>query len=37
VGLDGLLSCRYLLRGGGQVVADYTGAEPRPFLHKDLI
>ena len=36
VGLDGLLSCRYLLRGSGQRVADYTGPDPRPFLHRDL-
>lgn len=36
VGLDGLLSCRYLLRGAGQIVADYAGADPRPFLHRDL-
>ena len=36
VGLDGLLSCRYLLRGDGHRVADYTGAEPRPFLHRDI-
>ena len=37
VGLDGLLSCRYLLRGDGHRVADYAGAEPRPFLHRDLL
>jgi glutamate-5-semialdehyde dehydrogenase len=36
VGLDGLLSCRYLLRGDGHQVADYTGSAPRPFLHQDL-
>jgi len=36
VGLDGLLSCRYLLRGDGHQVADYSGSNPRPFLHRDL-
>ncbi|MDR3669748.1 MAG: glutamate-5-semialdehyde dehydrogenase [Holophaga sp.] len=36
VGLDGLLSCKYLLRGDGHRVADYTGANPRPFLHRNL-
>jgi glutamate-5-semialdehyde dehydrogenase len=36
VGLDGLLSSKYLLRGAGHRVADYTGAEPRSFLHRDL-
>ncbi len=37
VGLDGLLSCRYLLRGDGHRVADYAGSAPRPFLHRDLL
>jgi glutamate-5-semialdehyde dehydrogenase len=37
VGLDGLLSSRYLLRGDGHRVADYTGADPRPFLHRDVL
>ena len=37
VGLEGLLSCRYLLRGGGHRVADYAGSEARPFLHRDLL
>jgi glutamate-5-semialdehyde dehydrogenase len=36
VGLDGLLSCKYLLRGDGHRVADYTGDDPKPFLHQDL-
>ena len=36
VGLEGLLSCRYLLRGDGHRVSDYTGAEAKPFLHRDL-
>jgi glutamate-5-semialdehyde dehydrogenase len=36
VGLDGLLSTKDLLRGQGQRVADYAGAAPKPFLHRDL-
>jgi glutamate-5-semialdehyde dehydrogenase len=36
VGLEGLLSHRYLLRGQGQRVADYAGAAARSFLHRDL-
>jgi len=36
VGLEGLLSVRYLLRGQGQRVEDYAGPEARPFLHRDL-
>jgi len=36
VGLEGLLSHRYLLRGQGQRVADYAGPAARRFLHQDL-
>lgn len=36
VGLEGLLSYRYLLRGHGQRVADYSGPGARPFTHRDL-
>jgi glutamate-5-semialdehyde dehydrogenase len=36
VGLDGLLSTKYLLRGQGQRVADYSGPGAKPFLHLDL-
>lgn len=36
VGLEGLLSTRYLLRGDGHRVADYAGADAKPFLHRDL-
>jgi len=36
VGLEGLLSHRYLLQGQGQRVADYAGPAARPFLHRDL-
>lgn len=35
VGLEGLLSCRYLLRGHGHRVEDYAGPDARPFLHVD--
>ena len=36
VGLEGLLSYRYLLRGSGQGVEDYSGPSARPFSHVDL-
>jgi len=36
VGLEGLLSSKYLLRGHGHRVADYAGKDAKPFLHKDL-
>ena len=36
VGLEGLVTYKYLMRGTGQVVASYTGAEARPFTHRDL-
>ena len=36
VGLEGLLSYRYLLRGSGQRVEDYSGPSARPFSHVDL-
>lgn len=36
VGLEGLLSTKYLLRGQGQKVADYAGKDAKPFLHRDL-
>jgi glutamate-5-semialdehyde dehydrogenase len=34
VGVDGLLTFRWILRGSGQVSADY-GPGKRPFLHED--
>jgi len=37
VGLEGLLSYRYLLRGSGQRVEDYSGPAARPFTHRDLM
>jgi glutamate-5-semialdehyde dehydrogenase len=36
VGLEGLVTYRYQIRGSGQVVADYTGAGARRFTHRDL-
>lgn len=36
VGIEGLLSYRYLLRGSGQRVEDYAGPGARPFQHLDL-
>lgn len=37
VGLDGLVSYQYQLRGNGQVASDYQGAGgSRAFVHKDL-
>jgi glutamate-5-semialdehyde dehydrogenase len=34
VGLDGLTTYKYILRGHGQVVRDYRGPNARPFLHR---
>ncbi|MBI4913072.1 MAG: glutamate-5-semialdehyde dehydrogenase [Acidobacteria bacterium] len=36
VGLEGLVTTKYLLRGQGHRVGDYTGPGARPFLHEDL-
>lgn len=36
VGLEGLVTTKYLLQGAGQRVADYVGAQARPFVHKRL-
>ena len=37
VGLEGLMTTKYLLSGNGQIVASYSGKDARPFKHKDLI
>jgi len=37
VGLEGLVTYRYQLRGRGHLVADYTGPQARPFLHRDRL
>lgn len=36
VGLDGLVTYKYLLVGQGQIVATYAGDQARPFTHRDL-
>lgn len=36
VGLDGLVSYKYKLYGSGQVVATYSGANAKSFMHKKL-
>jgi glutamate-5-semialdehyde dehydrogenase len=36
VGLDGLVTAKYLLRGNGHRVEDYAGPGAKPFLHRDL-
>ena len=34
VGLDGLTSYKYILRGSGQLARDYQGPHAKPFTHK---
>jgi len=36
VGMEGLLSTKYLLEGSGQIVADYTGDGEHTFTHIEL-
>jgi glutamate-5-semialdehyde dehydrogenase len=36
VGLDGLLTSKYIIAGTGQVVSTYVGAKPKPFTHSKL-
>ncbi|OUO56189.1 glutamate-5-semialdehyde dehydrogenase [Candidatus Avelusimicrobium gallicola] len=36
VGLEGLTIYKYKLYGNGQVVADYVGANAKPFTHKKI-
>ena len=36
VGLEGLLSTKYLLEGSGQIVADYSGPNAKAFKHVEL-
>lgn len=36
VGLEGLVTYKYQLKGQGQIVATYAGPDARPFTHKDL-
>jgi glutamate-5-semialdehyde dehydrogenase len=36
VGVEGLLSYKFKIRGEGQIVADYVDNDARPFTHRDL-
>lgn len=36
VGLEGLVTTKYILIGGGHVVSDYFGKGAKPFLHKEI-
>jgi glutamate-5-semialdehyde dehydrogenase len=36
VGLEGLVTYKYKLRGTGQIVKDYSGPRAKTFLHKHL-
>ncbi len=36
VGLDGLVTYKYVLRGNGQIVSTYSGKDARPFRHQRL-
>jgi len=37
VGLDGLMTTKWILTGNGETVAMYSGPEGRPFHHKELM
>ena len=37
VGIEGLTTYKYVLRGSGQVVRDYHGANAKPFTHRPLL
>lgn len=37
VGLEGLVIYKYILRGSGQCVADYTGAHARSYTHRRIL
>lgn len=36
VGLEGLVTYKYQLRGHGHIVASYSGSQAKPFQHHDL-
>lgn len=36
VGVEGIITYKYKLVGNGQIVADYSGENPRRFTHKDM-
>ncbi len=37
VGLEGLVTYKYQIVGNGHIAATYTGANAKPFTHRDLI
>ena len=37
VGLEGLVTSKYHLIGNGHIVATYSGAEAKPFTHKNML
>ncbi len=37
VGLDGLMTTKWLLSGNGEIVADYSGPDGKSFHHKELM
>lgn len=37
VGLDGLVTYKYKLVGNGQIAATYSGDNPKPFTHVDIL
>ena len=37
VGLEGLMTTKWILTGDGQTVAEYSGKNGKPFHHKELI
>ncbi|MCI7605413.1 MAG: glutamate-5-semialdehyde dehydrogenase [Spirochaetales bacterium] len=37
VGLDGLMTTKWILRGNGETVGEYSGANGKEFHHKELI
>lgn len=36
VGLEGLVTYKYQMTGNAHIVATYTGADAKPFIHRDL-
>ena len=36
VGIEGLLTYKYIVRGEGHLVATYSGDHPKPYLHQKL-
>ena len=37
VGLEGLMTTRWILTGNGETVAEYSGKNGKPFHHRELI